>query len=501
MKFALHKRWAVLLAAACLGVGLGAPAFADPITGPISGPGSGSPLDGLGQLSSTGDLLKGLPALGNGATLPNGLPQLPVGALQNPAGSGAGTDTRDFGTPTPAPDKVCPFTGDVPISVPVVNSPVGSSLPGLGGYTLDASAIPAQIYSELCMSKETLAAAQAGRPIAVLVLVHGITYGTWYWDSPYQPDKYSVVNGLIKHGYATLNIDRLGEGRSSHPISAAVTADTNANTVHALIDKLHKGDIGGIKFGHVGLVGHSYGTVTTYLETAKYNDADVVIGTGYGNRFKFDQGAMLFGGLIPASAQPLYKGQPWALDPGYLSFRSGARANSPFFNKADTDPAIFTMDEQLQNPVTAEELATFFVREYDGTHKNIHTPTFLINGEQDSFFCGPNNIACVTAATPADGPKTLEEDAKAMTQYENPGFSPQACLRTAVIPAGGHDINFELNANQVWQQIAYFADQSMGAQGQNNASYRQTCVNRQTDITDLLPELGRLIPPTNLPIN
>lgn len=495
MKLDLRKRLIIVVAAVgCLVGGFYSPAFADVVPGGGILPGIGT-----GGLTGTGSLLNGLSALGKVATLPNGLPQLPTNLLSNLSGSGS--DPRNFGTPTPAPDKVCPFTGNVPISISLVNSPVGSSLPGLGGYTLPEPAIPGSIYSELCMSQETLAAAKQGKPVAVLVLVHGITYGTWYWDSPYQPDKYSIVNGLIKDGYATLNIDRLGEGKSSHPISAAVTADTNANAVHELIQKLHDGQIGGMTFNHVGLVGHSYGTVTTYLETAKYNDADVVIGTGYGNRFKFDQGAMLFSGLIPAAAQPLYNGQPWALDPGYLSFRPGARANSPFFNKADTDPAIFTMDENLQNPVTAEELATFFVREYDGTHKNIHTPTFLINGSNDSFFCGPNNIACVTAATPSDNPQTLEKDAAALTQYENPGFAPQACLRTAVIPGAGHDINFELNADQLWKQVAYFADQAMGPQGANNASYRQSCVTRPTDLTDLLPEIGRLIPPTNLPIN
>jgi pimeloyl-ACP methyl ester carboxylesterase len=334
-----------------------------------------------------------------------------------------------------------------------------------------------------------------------LVLVHGITYGTWYWDSPYQPEKYSVVNGLIKHGYATLNLDRIGEGRSTHPISAAVTADTDAETVHQLISKLRAGDIGGTKFPHVGLVGHSYGTVTSWLETAKHNDTDMVIGTGYGNRFKFDQGALLFGGLIPAAAQPLYAGQPYALDPGYVSFRSGVRANSPFFYKPDMDPAIFPIDEALQNPVTLEELATFSTRGYDGTHKNIKEPTFIINGEHDSFFCGPKDNACATAASHSDGPATLERDAKANTEYESAGFSGQACMRSAVIPDAGHNINFHENSNQVWEQIAYFADDAMGNQGQNSQAYKHGCDSNPTSLADLLPEVGRLIPPTNLPLS
>lgn len=226
-----------------------------------------------------------------------------------------------------------------------------------------------------------------------------------------------------------------------------------------------------------------------------------MIGTGLGSRFKFDQGALLFDGLIPAALQPEFPNQPWKYDPGYLSFRPGARANSPFFNQSDTDPGIYKMDEALQSPVTVEELGTFAQRGYDGTYKNIHIPTFLIDGEYDSFFCGPNNVACQTGATTTDGPATLEQDAAPLEQYEGPGFSPQACLRSAVIPDAGHDINFELNSDQAADQIAYFADQAMGNQGQRNASYRQTCGTQQPDITDILPEIGRLVPPTNTPLN
>jgi pimeloyl-ACP methyl ester carboxylesterase len=489
------RRRCVLAATAAMLLGSVAaqPAFAD--NNPAN------PLPGLTQgVPGLPGGLAGSGALTNVPKLPNGLPKLSPNLLADPAGS-TGTDKRNFGTPTKAADKTCPYTGNVPVSIPLVNSPAGSSLPGLGGYSLSQPSIPGSVYSELCMSNESLAAAKQGNPPAVLVLVHGITYGTWYWDSPYQPQKYSVVNGLIKHGYATLNIDRIGEGRSSHPISAAVTADTNAETVHQLIQKLHAGDIGGTKFGHVGLVGHSYGSVTSWLETAKYNDADTVIGTGYGNRFKLDQGGLLFGGLIPASAQPLYQGQPWALDPGYTSFRPGVRANSPFFYKPDMDPAIFPIDEALQNPVTLEELATFVNREYDGTHKNIRTPTFIINGEHDSFFCGPQDIACTTSATHSDGPATLERLSKANTNYEAPGFSTQACLRSAIIPDAGHNLNFHLNSNQVWEQIAYFANDAMGNRGQNTATYRHQCDSKPGSLTDLLPEVGRLIPPTNLPIS
>jgi hypothetical protein len=131
---------------------------------------------------------------------------------------------RAYGTPTPAVGKACPFVGKVPVKVPTVASPAGTSLRGLGGLNSSAGSVDSFVHGELCMSVESLAQAKAGHPPAVLVLVHGITYGTWYWDLPYKPGTYSTVNYLNKHGYATLNIDRIGDGRSGHPSSAIVNA-------------------------------------------------------------------------------------------------------------------------------------------------------------------------------------------------------------------------------------------------------------------------------------
>lgn len=449
------------------------------------------PLRLMGVFTATAALaLSGVAATSAAAVTTEPRPQapLPAPALDSPG--------RDYGTPTAAPGKECPFTGAIPISVPALNSPVGSAVSGLGGATLSEPSVPSHIYGELCMSEESLAAAQQGRPPAVLVLVHGITYGTWYWDLPYQPERYSAVNHIIENGYATLNIDRLGDGQSGHPPSALVTADTNAEAVHQLVQKLRGGQIGDIAFDNVGLVGHSYGTVTTWLESAKHNDADVVIGTGYGNRFKPDAGLALFSGLQPASTVPVTAGEPWAVDPGYLQPRPGSRAPSTLYQETNLDPGVVATDERLANSVTLEELGTFAIREYDGTHKNISIPTFLINGEEDVIFCGPDESACDTKASHQASPQELEARAAALQEYEAPGFGPAACFRAASIPDNGHDANLHLNAQQTFATIVYFADQAMGPQGENVEPYRSACATREPNLSDQLPEIGRPIPPT-----
>lgn len=57
----------------------------------------------------------------------------------------------------------------------------------------------------------------------VQVLVSGATYGRDYWDPPVHPEGYTYVRAMAARGIATLNLDRLGIGLSSHPPAELVT--------------------------------------------------------------------------------------------------------------------------------------------------------------------------------------------------------------------------------------------------------------------------------------
>jgi pimeloyl-ACP methyl ester carboxylesterase len=404
------------------------------------------------------------------------------------------TSTRDYGTPTPSIDKTCPFTGQIPVGLPVVASPVGTSLPGAAGLNTGPQ-VPSSIYGELCMSREALADARAGHPPAVLVLVHGITYGTYYWDFPYNPETYSAVNALNKHGYATLNIDRVGHGRSDHPASALTTTAAQAETVHQLIGKLKQGKIGHISFPHVTTVGHSYGSVIAWFESSLYNDTDAVIATGYSDRVSAVNAVSLILTGGPAALDPVSSSEPWASDPGYLQVRQHSRNIPALYHEQNADPAVIEKDNELANTVTAPELATFPEPEYDGMHKNIRIPTFTIAGEFDTLVCGANQHACATDATQQASPQQLEAASTRLRDWEAPAHNSAACFRAAAIPDAGHDINLHRNAQQAFAQIAYFADAASGAHGENVAGYRSHCRTQPATPADQLPEMGRMVPP------
>jgi pimeloyl-ACP methyl ester carboxylesterase len=458
-----------------------APATADAAK---SGPNTSS--DATSSDSASTDILKELQGLkipSSIANLPNGLPNGPQ---------------RNYGTPTAAPNKTCPFVGKVPVSLPLVNSPVGTSIPGMAGLDLQQPSTPSHVYSELCMSKQSLARLHAGHPPAVLLMVHGITYGTAYFDFPYKSGKYSTVNHLDQHGYATLNIDRLGYGRSDHPLSPLVNATSDAEIIHQLVQKLKQGNIGGTKFPHVGLVGHSYGTVTNWLESSLYNDTDINIGSGYSDRVNPVTAGSFIGLGTPAKLSPVTSNQPWSVDPGYIQPLPSARNLPQLYYPKHVEPGVVQTDTKLANTTTVGEIATFPNREYDGTHKNIRIPTFDIQGEYDIMTCGNNAAECSTKATQSSDPATLERDGKGFTDWQKTSFSSQACFRGAVVPDAAHDVALHKNANQFQDQVAYFADQAMGTNGQNAANYRKNCAPHGPTLSDSLPEIHRLVPPAPL---
>ena len=117
----------------------------------------------------------------------------------------------------------------------------------------------ASLYGELCVPA-------TGTPSAVQLLVHGATYNRYYSDWPYRPHFYSYVRQMVGAGYATLNIERLGYGRSTHPVSTSVTLPNGTEALRQVVDKLRSGEIGGHAFSRVIWVGHSLGTLYGWLE-------------------------------------------------------------------------------------------------------------------------------------------------------------------------------------------------------------------------------------------
>jgi pimeloyl-ACP methyl ester carboxylesterase len=275
----------------------------------------------------------------------------------------------------------------------------------------------------------------------IQVALHGATYSHLYWDWPYQPALYSYVRQATAAGYAVLNIDRIGIGRSSHPPADAVTIDANAYVVHQIVQALRGGDrvvpgFGRVRAERVALVGHSLGSVIAIDEAATYGDVDGVVLTGLSHTVTAHLNDVLF---YPANLDPRFAGQ--GLDDTYFTTVPGTRGvfyHAPFF-----DPQVLAVDEQNKETVTLAELNTAVPAL--GLSTGIHVPVLLAVGDFDLAFC--NEPSCSASGSLA---------------AESGFFAPDACLETAIIPLAGHDLNLHFQAPLTYFTILDWMDRRVG---------------------------------------
>jgi len=279
----------------------------------------------------------------------------------------------------------------------------------------------------------------------VQVLLSGATYGHVYWDFPYQPQRYSYVRALTNAGYATFNMDRLGIGISDHPHSDEVTLFSNAFVTHQIIQALRAGEIGGVAFEHVIVVGHSLGaTISLALATRHPDGIDGVIIAGYAHRNAIVDG--FFESIYSANLDPCF--EDLNLDDNYVTTKPGKRGKF-FYHAPTADQNVIALDEATKETLSLAEVDLDFLR--SNASLLINVPVLMINGQFDVFACSGN-----TGCNEAD----FFEDEKDF-------FSPEACLEVAIVPQSGHDINLQRNAPAAFTMMRRWADKYVGVDGGN----------------------------------
>ncbi len=293
--------------------------------------------------------------------------------------------------------------------------------------SLDGAAAEAkhfEIYGELCRPA-------GSDPSTVQVLLPGGSYNHNYWDISYQPEKYSYVRHMNEAGHTTFNIDRIGTGLSSHPLSTSVSIASNAAVVHQLVQALRAGEIDGKAFEKVVLVGHSLGTLVGMTEASRYKDVDGFIATGIMHGVNLTSAPLFNTFATPAPLDPRFRDR----DPGYVTTRPGDRGSPLFYNPGHFDPAIVETDEaEAKDTITATELGLFPVPLVDGTAAGVEAPVLVVAGSADHIFCGqPGGGNCTSAETVAAGEGAA---------YRN------APVSAFVLPGSGHCINLHTNATE-----------------------------------------------------
>ena len=277
------------------------------------------------------------------------------------------------------------------------------------------------------------------------ITLHGSTYSHLYWDWPLQPEIYSYVRRATAAGYAVLNLDRIGIGRSDHPPAEAVTIPSNAFVVHQIVQALRGGDLvvpelGRVQATRVVLVGHSLGSLISIQEAATYGDVDGVALTGLTHTITPALQESLTR-LYPAGLDPILAGR--GLPEGYLTTQPGGD-RAIFYHLPSTDPAVFALDEQTKETVTTGELATAVAAL--GLSGEVHTPVLVLVGDVDLGFCAPPSCT-------ASGSLAIE-----------PGLYPaDTCAEAKAIPDVGHNLNLHFQAQQAYDALLDWLARKVGS--------------------------------------
>src|ERR1700712_4485421 len=148
------------------------------------------------------------------------------------------------------------------------------------------------IHAQLCIPKSSK------KKDILQIATHGVHYDSRYWDSKYQPEKYSYVDATLKAGYSIFTYDRLGVGQSDHPDAYdVVQAPLELEILRQLTLMARNGTLYGFagnakpadatfskltKPSKVVHVGHSFGSFLTSAFIANYGDlTDGAVITGF----------------------------------------------------------------------------------------------------------------------------------------------------------------------------------------------------------------------------
>lgn len=261
----------------------------------------------------------------------------------------------------------------------------------------------------------------------VQVLIHGGAYNSSYWDSPFQPERYSYVQVATARGYATFNYDRIGYGQSSHPDPSKLNFDVAGFTAHQIVQLLRQGTLG-FRFNTVILNGHSMGAETAEKEAAAYNDVDGLIVSGIGHNFEVTPEKLAT--FVPAQTDPRFLPRPELI--GYLTSRPNGRI-AEFVEGGTYDPAIPAFEENVfKDTLSPFELIALNNDSSDTSDvtRRIRVPVLYVQGRYDKIWCSRTGD-CLTDA------QSIKE-----ASY----WSPAISFTRVVIPNAGHSINSNLSA-------------------------------------------------------
>ena len=224
---------------------------------------------------------------------------------------------------------------------------------------------------------------------ALHILVHGATYNRWYWDPDIAPQEHSYVRAAARRGYATVNIDRIGSGRSDHPDGGELSLDLHAATVNSIARLARGGGLAGHAWDSVVGVGHSVGTYVVMKTLNGEHALDAAVLTGISHQ-RTD--ADPIGTNIPAGDDGQFAQRNVT---GYFAVPADLRAN--FYYLPTTDEKVLLADKRHRDVVGVGDLHG--VDQVFGNPCDAAVPICIALGTRDWMFAARDDPAFRSAET------------------------------------------------------------------------------------------------------
>ncbi|KAI5357649.1 putative alpha/beta hydrolase-1 [Septoria linicola] len=258
----------------------------------------------------------------------------------------------------------------------------------------------------------------------------------------YQPETYSWVEYARREGYATLTIDHLGTGKSSHPDPAEVAQGPyETELYHDLAQQIKTGEGSPLPrtFEHLVYVGCSYGSELGNLLAQAYpDDFGEMILTGWSRSVLPSLPGVAALGAMPASQVDAERFGDLA--PGYLTTPNETTRTESFFgdpNVVDFEPEMAQLFFERKDVVSSGQFVSAYV-------DIIPAPAYrgrvlVLTGEQDQAFCGLGSSA------------TQPEASCGNLLAETGELFPKAEYNWQSIPRAGHALILHKSAQQTLQ--------------------------------------------------
>lgn len=220
-------------------------------------------------------------------------------------------------------------------------------------------------------------AGQEGCRTSILQANHALTTGAWYWDIPYENERYSIARKIAKAGIPFLALNKLGYGQPDHPFRASDRPPGLTVTVEALADASHQvtQQLRAAGYQHVGLIGHSAGSEESELAAGLYQDVDALILSGFTHL-----------ATVPFTTQLLATESVRALGDDYPFFFGDHETREEFLFTDQSDPELAKALRPLVNETPAGEILSIGPQVSRVFAPLIDVPILTLIAEEDAIF-------------------------------------------------------------------------------------------------------------------